>query len=54
MNIDTDEVDTIGGYVTLMFGKIPQAGDKIEINGFQVTVEGVSKNRITKLTVEKL
>jgi putative hemolysin len=53
MNIDTDEVDTIGGYVTLMFGKIPQAGDKIEINGFQVTVEGVSKNRITKLTVEK-
>jgi CBS domain containing-hemolysin-like protein len=54
MDIETDEVDTIGGYVTLMFGKIPQAGDKIEIKGFQVTVKDVSKNRITRLTVEKL
>ncbi len=54
LDIETDEVDTIGGYVTLVIGKIPQAGDKIEIKGFQVTVKDVSKNRITRLTVEKL
>jgi putative hemolysin len=53
MGIETDEVDTISGYVILKIGKIPQAGDIIEINGFFVTVKDVSKNRITGLIVEK-
>ena len=53
LSIDTEEVDTIGGYVILAMGKIPQAGDKIEVNGFIVTVEDVSKNRITSLTIER-
>ena len=51
--IETDEVDTIGGYVILQMGKIPCSGDTIEINGFVVTVNDVSKNRITSLTIEK-
>jgi CBS domain containing-hemolysin-like protein len=53
MGIDTDEVDTIGGYVILKIGKIPQAGDTVMINEFLVTVKDVSKNRITLLTIEK-
>lgn len=51
--IETDEVDTIGGYVILCMGKIPQSGDHMRINGFLITVNDVSKNRITKLTIEK-
>ncbi|MFC1480318.1 hemolysin family protein [Candidatus Omnitrophota bacterium] len=54
LSIETDEVDTIGGYVILKMGKIPQAGDKVEVNGFVVTVKDVSKNRITTLMVEKI
>ena len=53
LEIDTEEVDTIGGYVTLIMGKIPTSGDKIRINGYTLTVEDVSKNRITRLVVEK-
>lgn len=51
--IDTDEVDTVGGYVILMLGKIPQAGDRLEAEDFTITVNDVSKNRITSLTIEK-
>ena len=53
LRVETDEVDTIGGYVILLLGKIPRAGDTVEINGFKVKVEDVSKNRITNLTIEK-
>jgi len=53
LNIATEEVDTIGGYVILSMGKIPQAGDSMEINGYVITVEDVSKNRITSLAIEK-
>ncbi|MDP8299510.1 MAG: hemolysin family protein [Candidatus Tantalella remota] len=53
LEIETEEVDTIGGYVILVIGKIPQSGDSIKIGDFTVTVEDVSKNRITSLTIEK-
>ncbi|MFQ5952003.1 MAG: hemolysin family protein [Candidatus Omnitrophota bacterium] len=52
--IDTEEVDTIGGYVILLMGEIPTSGDRIRINGYIATVEDVSKNRITRLTIEKV
>ena len=54
LSIDTDEVDTIGGYVVLLMGRIPQSGDKIEVEGFLFTVGDVSKNRITILRIDKL
>lgn len=53
LNIETDEVDTIGGYVILLLGRIPQAGDSVEVEGFRFTVEDVSKNRITILQAER-
>lgn len=53
LSIDTDEVDTIGGYITLVLGRIPQAGDTFEGEGFVATVNDVSKNRITTLRIEK-
>jgi putative hemolysin len=53
MGIDTEDVDTIGGYVILELGKIPAAGDVLEINGFRIKVMDVSKNRVTMLEVTK-
>lgn len=53
LEIDTDEVDTIGGYVILRLGKIPMAGDSIDIGPYTVTVKDVSKNRITILEFSK-
>jgi CBS domain containing-hemolysin-like protein len=52
--IETDEVDTIGGYVMLMLGKIPQAGDTVNLSGSAVIkVRDVSKNRVKALEISK-
>lgn len=52
LNIETDEVDTIGGYVMLMLGRIPQAGDRVALNGGAVIkVTDVSKNRVKALEI---
>jgi len=53
LSIESEEVDTIGGYVILRMGKIPKAGDTIKIGDFSVTVDDVSKNRVTSLTIKK-
>lgn len=53
MGIDTEEVDTIGGYFILKAGRIPQAGDSFEENSFKITVNDVSNNRVTLLTFER-
>lgn len=52
LDIDTDEVDTIGGYFILRFGKIPQAGDVLEEGPFRIRVKDVSNNRVTLLDIE--
>ena len=52
LNIDTEEVDTIGGFVILRLGKIPRAGDVLNMEGYSITVGDVSKNRITNLKIE--
>jgi len=54
MGIETEEVDTIGGYVILKLGKIPMAGETLDIDGFRIKVMDVSKNRITILEVTKI
>ena len=54
MGIDTEEVDTIGGYVILELGKIPVTGDVLETNGFRIKVMDVSKNRVTMLEITKM
>jgi magnesium and cobalt exporter, CNNM family len=53
IGIETDEVDTIGGFVVLKLGRIPTSGDSVSVNGYLLTVGDVSKNRITGLKIEK-
>jgi putative hemolysin len=54
INIETDEVDTIAGYVTMQFGKIPSPGESIDLLGYNFNVSAVLKNRITYLKVSVL
>lgn len=54
LSIETSEVDTIGGYVMLMLGKIPQAGDTVNVNGAAtIRVLDVGKNRVKALEITK-
>ena len=54
LEIETEEVDTIGGYITLKMGRMPTSGDEMLIGDYIFKVEDVSKNRVTRLTIEKV
>jgi putative hemolysin len=46
------EADTVGGLFTELAGRIPEAGESIEIEGLRLTVESLEGARITSLIVE--
>jgi CBS domain containing-hemolysin-like protein len=52
--LDHAGVSTIGGLVYTAFGRVPVAGEQIELGGFRVTVEQVVRRRIRRLRFERL
>jgi putative hemolysin len=53
-NFESEDFDTIGGFVFGLFGRQPKLGEWIEDNGYQFTVVETDGKRILKLRVEKL
>ncbi len=51
--LESEEVDTIAGYILLLLGNFPQSGQEIEAEGLRIVVEEMDKNRIEKLRVYK-
>nr|WP_255668491.1 hemolysin family protein [Methanocella sp. CWC-04] len=51
VNIESEYYDSIGGYLIGEFGRLPQAGEKLEKENIVFTVEGVDKNRIKKVRI---
>ena len=50
---DTYEADTVGGWASEMLGRIPSVGAAFEEGGYQVTVAGMDRRRVTKLRVSR-
>lgn len=50
---DTEEFDTIGGYVFGLFGRQPKASESLDDSGFRFTVVETDGRRISKLRVER-
>ena len=48
----TDEVETIGGFVFSQLGREPEVGDKIEQQGYVLRVDAVDNARIERLVIE--
>jgi CBS domain containing-hemolysin-like protein len=46
------EADTVGGLFTELAGRIPEAGESIEVEGLRLTVEELEGARIRSITVE--
>jgi CBS domain containing-hemolysin-like protein len=46
------EAESVGGLFTEIAGRIPQAGESIEIEGLRLTVEALEGARIRRMTVE--
>lgn len=48
---ESEDFDSIGGYVIGVLGRFPDAGEKIETDDLKITIEQVDKNRIEKLRI---
>jgi magnesium and cobalt transporter len=52
--ISDQNVDTIGGYVTDAFGRVPRRGEAIEIDGFRFEVQRADARQVHVLITERL
>lgn len=52
--LSTDEVDTIGGYVTGRLGHVPKRGESIDLEGVRLLVARADVRRVHTLLVERL
>jgi putative hemolysin len=48
-NIESEDFDSIGGFVIGVLGRLPEVGETVEYNNIKFIVEVVNKNRIEKL-----
>ena len=46
---ETADVSTLGGFVTAHVGRMPRPGDKVAVEGYDLTVSEVKGRRITKV-----
>lgn len=53
-HIDSTDVDTVGGYVYLTLGKIPQAGDLVFTDHLRIEVVSILGRRIRKLRINRI
>ncbi|MDF2878479.1 MAG: hemolysin [Clostridia bacterium] len=51
VNIESEDFDSIGGFVTGIFGRLPKAGEEIEYHNIKFIVESTNRNRIEKLRI---
>ena len=51
--IPTDWCDTIGGFILILLGRLPQKGEKIEYEGYEFNIEDIFEYGISRLQVMK-
>jgi CBS domain containing-hemolysin-like protein len=52
-DLPTDGFETLGGFILSLAGKVPNKGDEMEYGNLRFIVEEVSKQRISKVTIQK-
>jgi CBS domain containing-hemolysin-like protein len=53
LEIESDEVSTVGGYVTHQIGHMPKQGEQVTIEGYRVTVTETDGRRVLRLHFQK-
>lgn len=54
IDLDSDEVTTIGGYVTHLLGHLPKVGEKVVIEEYEVTTTKADLRRVLQLHFKRL
>ena len=56
VEVDEDDVDTVGGLVFARHGTVPETGTEVvdEIHGLEFTVDEMDERRIVSVTARKM
>lgn len=54
LELSSEDVSTIGGYVTQMLGHVPRSGERFEVQGFRGTVTKANGRRVLQLHLKRL
>ncbi len=54
INLESDEVDTIGGYLSLQAGHVPTQGEVFHLDGWSFTVKEADVKFISRILIEKM
>lgn len=54
IQFNVEEIDTVGGAVFSVFGRIPEEGDEIESNGIRIRVEKMNQRRVVRVLLERI
>jgi putative hemolysin len=54
VQIESEEVGTVGGLVMERLGRVPRAGERLEIAGFRVVVEQVRRRQVLRVYFERM
>ncbi|MCX6966720.1 MAG: hemolysin family protein [Verrucomicrobia bacterium] len=49
LELESPDVSTIGGYVTHLIGRLPQQGEKVSMDGYEVTITKCDGRRVEQL-----
>lgn len=49
---ESEEYDTVGGFVTVTLGRIPSPGESLSLDGMKVTVLEAEPTRVTRVRIE--
>ena len=48
---ERDDVSTVGGLALAEFGRVPRAGERLRLNGFEMIIEQVVRRRVKRVVV---
>ena len=53
-NFDREDVSTVGGLVLAEFGRVPRAGEALDLQGYRLVVEQVVRRRVKRIAVQRV
>ncbi len=52
--VDSEDFDTVGGFLIHQLGRLPSVGDEVLVNGFSLRVVSMSGRRVRRLRIARL
>lgn len=53
-DFERDDLETVGGLVYELFGRVPRAGESVQVGGYRMVVERVRRRRVERVYFERL